>query len=162
MCKNDDFSFEASQMYRLKSRFQLGVDQIVRLLLENGADVNGRDDRGWTSLHWASYRGMMIDWHWILFKISKIDSNNCLGHGKVAKVLFEYGANVNVMDSHQWTPIQMAACRSCFDKHHHSDSEEIIRELIKKGANVNIKNYAGLTALHWAVVGQGNSSKLWT
>jgi len=53
-----------------------GIETIVQLLLEKGADVNAADQGGWTPLYQASR----------------------IGHIDVVKLLLEKGADVNAAD----------------------------------------------------------------
>jgi ankyrin repeat protein len=63
----------------------------VRLALNFGADVNAKDNRGWTPLHFASY------WN----------------HIEIAKLLIEVGVDVRATDYDRWTPLHWASiCNS--------------------------------------------------
>ena len=64
-----------------------GNIDIVRLLIERGAEVDSRDDAGHTPLHEASRSG----------------------HVEVARALIDYGADINARDRYQWTPIHTSA-----------------------------------------------------
>lgn len=61
---------------------------LVELLLDNGVDVNSRDDGGFSPLHLASEKS-------------------------VAELLIRYGADVNAKDVNGLTPLHVAAC-SCY------------------------------------------------
>jgi ankyrin repeat protein len=62
------------------------------------------------------------------------------GHVNVAKVLLDYGADVNAQDSYDQTPLFLASC------HEHI---EFMRFVLKHGANVNVQtNYTYRTPLH--------------
>jgi len=59
----------------------------VTLLLENGADVNTKDNDGWTPLMHAAEKG----------------------HKEVVELLIEKGADVNIQDEDGWTALMFAS-----------------------------------------------------
>lgn len=64
-----------------------GEVRTIQKLLENGADLNGRDQHGWTALHRASFKGRM----------------------EVVKVLVERGVEVDAKDEEGYTALHCAA-----------------------------------------------------
>ena len=64
-----------------------GRTDVVKVLIDNGADVNAKDDSGDTPLHWAAFTGAR----------------------KITRMLIAAGADVNAKDSEGWTPLHMAA-----------------------------------------------------
>jgi ankyrin repeat protein len=134
---------------------------IVQLLLECGVDVNAQEKHGWTSLHWAAFKGRV--------KVAQV----LLGHGanakwetekgetalnlvsrgeydseehgvSVARLLLERGVDVNAQDKVAWTSLHWAAFKG---------RVEVARVLLDHGANVKLETEVGETALH--VVSQG-------
>ncbi|KAL2323598.1 hypothetical protein Fmac_027977 [Flemingia macrophylla] len=65
------------------------VDDVhgVKKCLGEGARVNGRDQNGWSPLHWASFKGRI----------------------KSVKVLLDHGAEVDTVDDAGYTPLHCAA-----------------------------------------------------
>ncbi|MHC4154047.1 MAG: ankyrin repeat domain-containing protein [Planctomycetota bacterium] len=84
-----------------------GHEQIARLLIAGGADVNvNMSDESWTPL---------------------LDAAST-GHTKLAKLLLEKGAKVDVGDDYGYTPLYYAIW---------SEDQEMVRMLIAAGADVN-------------------------
>ena len=65
---------------------QRGSIESVKQYLDAGADMNVKDDSGWTPLHWAA---------------SKV-------HNKIAKLLIEKGADVNAVNKDGLAPLDYA------------------------------------------------------
>jgi ankyrin repeat protein len=63
----------------------------VSRLLSVGANVNAKDNEGWTPLHWACRKG----------------------HVQVAKEILEHGADITVKDNAGRTPLHWA----CYNGH---------------------------------------------
>ena len=63
------------------------------LLLDRGAEVNGKDNRGWTPLHHAAWNGRSV----------------------VATLLLDRGAEVNGKNNRGWTPLDYATWKGHAD-----------------------------------------------
>ena len=105
-----------------------GHGNVVQLLLDNGADLNKRDNYGITPLNRAGATPL----HWAAEE----------GHKDVVKLLIVRGADPNQgVGEVEWTPLQKAAY------HRHKGVAQI---LIDGGASTNIADKYGRTPLHWA------------
>lgn len=96
---------------------------IVRLLLERGADINGRNedahDQGVTPLYFAK-------------------------HFKMTQLLLNHGANVGIKDYVGSTVLHQAA-QDCW-------KVEVVELLLAHGAEIEARNEWGMTALHSAAL----------
>lgn len=95
---------------------------IASILLEFGADINSEDHEGLTPICWICEKPGMV---------SKTIS--------LAILFAEKGADLNVGASKGRSPLQAAVLR---------ESKKLVLELIKLGANPNIKTKEGKTLLH--------------
>ncbi len=131
----------------------------VRTLLQSGADVNCRDEKGWTSAHWASARGYMDVLDLLIKEGSELTaiSNNGLTllhvaawYGRKDMVAFLIKEiEVNVVSNEGFTPLQMAAAGLAASA---EGKQQIatVEFLIDSGASVSSKDVAGCTPLHSA------------
>lgn len=103
---------------------QKGNPKLIRPLLAAGADPMGRDDRGWTLLHWAAYYNDLSL------------ARQCLTLG--------LQANDNQSKDHS-TPLLVAASHG---------SPEFMALLLEHGADPMAVDIFGNTLLHYAVTSQ--------
>jgi ankyrin repeat protein len=108
----------------------------VGRLLSVGADVNAKDNEGWTPLHMASYNG----------------------HVQVFQALREHGADIEAKTNRRSTPLHLAA----MDGHlavvaelltpndSNGTTTNILGKRKSRGANIEAKNNQGDTPLHKA------------
>ena len=118
-------------MYAAKTSFTT-TSEMVKILLDNGANVNIGDEYGWTALHSACEYGPKLE---------------------TVKILLNAGANVNVkaMNDSQnpgITPLHLAVF-------HYTEEEsiDVVRLLLEAGADVNAQESKdsitpGVTPLH--------------
>ncbi|KAH7308661.1 hypothetical protein B0I35DRAFT_99586 [Stachybotrys elegans] len=98
-----------------------GHEAVVRLLLDNGADIEGKTESrsGQTPLLWAAYKG----------------------HRAIVQLLLDRGADINSKDDFDQTPLFCAS----YEGH-----EAVVRQLLDKGADINPKDLYGRTPLYCA------------
>lgn len=139
--------------------------ELVNSLLENGIDVNSRDENGWTPLMWASCKRHVKLISTLLEKGADINAKDKEGHTaliiallqnsqggwngnnlhiEIIKLLLEKGAEVNTKDNKGRTSLIIA---STYASVNYNDYIELIKFLLEKGANLNDKDNRGLTAL---------------
>lgn len=83
---------------------------IARLLVEHGANVNLLNHRGMTTLHMAAWGGILNKYKCIYNQcnsIKKYELNT--DSEKIAKLLIDYGVNVNVSDKDGNSALHLAA-----------------------------------------------------
>ena len=107
-----------------------GIPEILKILIDAGADVNAQNRYGETALMCAVYHTIYIISNSVPAKI---------------EILTEAGADVNLQDDNGDTVLILAAQRKYID-----DAEAIIKLLLKVGADIHIKNKFGKTAYDYA------------
>lgn len=68
----------------------LGLAEMARLLIDNGADLDIRNDEGNTPLHWAAGEGQK----------------------ELVVILIAHGADINARGKNGWTPLRWAEAQS--------------------------------------------------
>ena len=115
-CSNNAMDFG----YDLINACKSGSIELINQLIENGADVNTKDDNGWTPLHWAAFRG----------------------HEGVVKLLINNKASVDIKNNHAETPLHYAAYNG-----HEGVAELLLKH---NSIDVNATNGYNETPLHFA------------
>ena len=124
----------------LHTAADMGNFKMVRLLLNQGIDVNTKDSGHWTALHYSSENGNQriskllleygcnvnertenMNWTPLHLCASK-------GHAKLASLLLENGAEVNSLTADKWSPLLLAA---------HAGHIKTCQYLIKNNADIN-------------------------
>jgi ankyrin repeat protein len=123
----------------------------LQLLINKGADVNAKNRRSSTPLHWGIHDEVKV--RLLLSKGANVNAKQAqgrtplylaamLGNGvPTMRLLLTSGADPNLASANGQTPLMMAAQRG---------NIEGIQLLIEKGADVNSKDGAGETALMFA------------
>jgi serine/threonine-protein phosphatase 6 regulatory ankyrin repeat subunit B len=136
----------------IKKRNSLKIPEVVRELLEHGANVNTADNEGETPLHIAGWEGHVEVVQELLEHGANVNTADIYGRtplhvavwkgrAEVVRELLEHGANVNNADKDGRTPLHMAGRKR---------RVEVVRELLEHDANVNTADIDGRTPLHTA------------
>jgi ankyrin repeat protein len=132
----------------LHTASKCGKLDVVKSLLNQGADVNATDTDDATPLHLAAIKGnldvvsLLLEWG------AEVDSRDWLGqtpllkasrsgHVEISQVLIDHGANVNAKKYNYWTPIHNSAYNGYLG---------IVELLLEHGADVHALNDEGQTA----------------
>merc|ERR1712098_835660 len=97
---------------------------VVRILLERGADVNAKDWFGYTALHYAAARKKTENIQLLLDFKAEMDATNILEETPLmkavrysninsVKVLLEHGPRLNVKNDHGDTALDIAKFYRC-------------------------------------------------
>jgi len=140
----------------LSDAAQDGFTNLVKLMLEKGADPSVVDMMGFTPLQEATYFGHTDIVKLFLDRGAPVDTQDESGltllqyaasgaHTDLVQLLLDRGADVNHRDKKGLTPLMDAAAGT-------DTPIENAKLFVAKGADVNAKNNAGKTALYFAQV----------
>lgn len=128
-----------------------GQIETCRHLIDK-AELNSKNNDGWTPFHVASYLGHVAIVELLIEKGANIeilnnDGGNALliaaAHGKTeVAMLLSSRMDLNFQNEKGWTPINAASMYGHVD---------IVRLLVDNGADVEIATKSGRTALYWKV-----------
>ncbi|KAH0541580.1 hypothetical protein FGG08_003928 [Glutinoglossum americanum] len=132
-----------------------GLEEVVRLLLGKGVDMDSKDIYGRTPLSYAAGGGRKAVVKLLLEKGGDVDSRDVYGrtplsytaergHEAVVKLLLEKRADVNLKDGYCQTPLLFAAKRG---------NVMVVELLLEKGGDVDSKDIYGRTPLSYAAGG---------
>ena len=141
-----DFSFPRHQVKKNRRV------ELMKLLLDKGADIAVASSAQWTLLHAAAQNGHSEIVKFLLDKgadIAMTDSTGWTplhaatqnGHSEIVKLLLDKRADIGVADSTGWTPLHAAAQNGHF---------KIVKLLLDKDADIAVTDSAGRTPLHEA------------
>ena len=138
-----------------------GHVHVLRCLVENGADVNGTSDDGFTALMIGSYFGQLEAVNFLIKHGAGVHHKDNLGYtalhhavthdlgsSELLSCLIKNGANVNARANDNRTPLMIAS------EYNHVNS---VIFLTDHGANIDLQDREGYSSLHYAA---GNISDL--
>ncbi|KAK6836360.1 hypothetical protein PG987_006855 [Apiospora arundinis] len=135
-----------------------GDADVLKLLLDGGANVNASDTVGRTALSWASSKGQDIVIKQLIDRGADIEAVassvygcDCTplglaledGRNTTVKLLLDLGANIDPKNGWGFTPLQRASEKGYVD---------IVKQLLDRGADINASDLDGKTALFWATI----------
>ena len=124
-----------------------GHSDILSLLIENGADVNGRGLSSDTPLRRASNKGRLEAGRVLLDRGADVNAQASggstaltgaagWGHVEFARMLLDRGAMIDARASSGWTSLHFAA---------QNGHTEVVRLLLERGADAHVRNKNGMT-----------------
>jgi ankyrin repeat protein len=131
----------------------MGTESNIRLLLEEGADIEAKDKDGLTPLSWAAECGYEAVVKLLLEKDAEIEAKDSVGrtpllygakNGNKATVQLLLATNrvdIDSIDYYNSTPLSMAA---------RIGHTEVLVLLLTQSRGLNIKDIFGRTPLWWA------------
>jgi len=122
------------------------------LVIEIGAEVNFKDNAGYSPLHLAARYGHLEIVKILLQAGAKLDILDKFGwsplhkaayreHLEIVKILLQAGADPDIQNNHGWSTLYRAA---------YHGQLEIVKILIEAGVDINLKNEDGETAWDYA------------
>ena len=139
----------------LAAAIRLGDEKTVKLLVDNGADVNRVNFEGWNSLHQAAYMAASPQIAEILLQAgADLDKQDEPHHNspllaamafqrdEMIKIMIKYCKNINQRANAGFTPLDFAI---------QYNTPEIVEMLIAKGADLNLCDGDGWSPVYRAV-----------
>jgi ankyrin repeat protein len=141
---------------------EYGHIDIVQLLLDRGALIDGVDSSGWAALHTGAIKGHLDIVRLLLDRGAQIDAKDNMGatalllainkrHVEIVRLLLDRGAGKEIADSKGRTPLFMAALDNSSSVTKRIFKLEIVQLLLQYGTLLNAKSQrTGETTLHAA------------
>jgi ankyrin repeat protein len=133
----------------LRAASELGHEQVVRLLLDAGADINFDTPIHGSALNMAVSSEEVSIVSLLLKNGADVEAIWCnggtplimaasKGHTEIVKLLLSRGATLSATDSYGWTPLISAAAKG---------RTETVKLLLENGADIESVNHEGCTPL---------------
>jgi ankyrin repeat protein len=140
LINNDNVNLHKNGTTPLHHASSIGNTEVVKLLIEKGADINVKNNFGSTPLHYASNEGntevvkLLIDNGADINVKDRADTTplhkaSFKGHTEVVNLLIENGADIHVKDNSGDTPLKVA---------NEYGRTEVVHLLFEKGAGDQI------------------------
>ena len=133
------------------------VDEMKTLVSQNPDIINSKNERGFTPLILACYRGNTEVAKYLIDNVKDLDylsqegtalSSLCINYNKeLVEKLLDKNANPNLHDSFGNTPLLWAVKRN---------NLELVSILLKHKADVNMKDSMGVSAFEYALKSNNN------
>jgi ankyrin repeat protein len=129
-----------------------GHEMVMRVALENGAEIALKDGDGRTALHWAAKMGQETIVRLLLengmdvavkddYGVTALHVAAATGQAEVIRILLERGADIGADDNDRGTALHWAV---------RNRREEVVQLLLEEGADIEAKDKRE-TALHLAL-----------
>ena len=74
---------------------------MLKKLLESGANIEAKDDQGWTPLIYGIHLNCWLNWNYLFILSIALHWNRI----EVVKILLKKGANIEAKHEDGWTPL---------------------------------------------------------
>lgn len=126
-------------------------EEVNKLLVQDPAAVNARDEYGFTPLHGVAGEEQFEMAQHLIDRGADVEAVNDSGvtplhlaaYPEMVRILVQNGANIEAREAGGGTPLHLAS--------EHPEALEVMRELLSLGADANAKDNSGETALHTAL-----------
>ena len=127
-----------------------GRKDLVKALLDHGANTYVQDEKGWSQLHLAAQEGHLEIVEMLVTMGAPVNAQSdnlrtpihlaCMrSHTQIVSYLITHSADLSLKDSKQWTCLHVA---------YHHKRQEVFRILLEHGIPVNAQTDEGRTCLH--------------